>query len=350
MLRSEGSEFSWNAWSQRVSVLFFCLVMAFVLTAPASAQDFTLSASSFNPPAVAPGGTSSSNVAIVANSGFVGPVNLSCTVTPSVQITSTDFPVCTVSPSSLTGSGGASATITTGGTTPQIGYTITITGTDASGTVTTAPTLFTVLAVTPQFTIQVTTPLAPTSVVAGKGSEGEVEVNPLDGYVTPTGGYITLFCGTITPLVTIAPVCSFTYPPGQSGLTLSGNTPATATITVTSFGPIPTGAVTHPRTFYALWIPPPMLCFVGLGAAMSGKRHRKAWGLLALFVISGAIFLLPACNTTTANPSTSTPNGTTPANTYTFTIVGVDTNGVVSSNTGTNSTGPTVTLTVTAPK
>jgi hypothetical protein len=39
----------------------------------------------------------------------------------------------------------------------------------------------------------------------------------------------------------------------------------------------------------------------------------------------------------------------TPANTYTFTIVGIDSNGVISSNTGTNTSAPTVTLTVTAP-
>ncbi len=320
------------------------------LLAPAAAQDFTLTAGSLNPPAVGPNGTSSTDVTVVANAGFVGPVSLSCTVTPSVQITSTAFPTCAVSPNSLSGSGGASVTISTTLTTPQIGYTITITGTDSSGSLTTAPELFTVLAVTPQFTITVTTPLAPTSVVAGKGSEGAVTVNPLDGYSTPNGGYITLYCGTITPLVTIAPVCSFSYPNNAPGLQLSGNASATAQVTVNTFGPIPTGAIAHPRAFYALWLPVPMLCLTGLGAAVGGKKSRKACALLALFIITGAIVLLPACNNTTANPSTTTPNGTTPANTYTFTIVGVDTNGVVSSNTGTNSTGPTVTLTVTAPK
>ena len=38
-----------------------------------------------------------------------------------------------------------------------------------------------------------------------------------------------------------------------------------------------------------------------------------------------------------------------PANTYTFTIVGIDSNGVISSNTGTNTSAPTVSLTVTTP-
>jgi hypothetical protein len=55
-----------------------------------------------------------------------------------------------------------------------------------------------------------------------------------------------------------------------------------------------------------------------------------------------------ARNTTT---TTTTPNGVTPNNTYTFTVVGVDADGVISSNTtSTTSANPTVTLTVTSPK
>jgi hypothetical protein len=91
-----------------------------------------------------------------------------------------------------------------------------------------------------------------------------------------------------------------------------------------------------------------MLALVGLGAAAGGTRSRKAWGLLALFVITGALFLMPACGSNTGT-STTTPNGVTPNNTYTFTLMGVDSNGVISSNTGTTSTNPTVSLTVTKP-
>ena len=91
-----------------------------------------------------------------------------------------------------------------------------------------------------------------------------------------------------------------------------------------------------------------MLALVGLGAAVGGKRSRKACGLLALFVVSGALFLMPACGNTT--PNTTTLNGVTPNNTYTFTVIGVDANGVVSSNTGSGTnTNPSVTLTVTTP-
>ena len=152
-------------------------------------------------------------------------------------------------------------------------------------------------------------------------------------------------CATITPLVTIPPVCSFSYPSGLTGVPVNG-APATSTITISTYGPVVTGANASRRGIYAWWLTLPMLALVGLGAA-GGKRMRKASALLALFVLCGALFLMPACGNTTTT-TTSTPNGVTPANTYTFTIVGVDANGVASSNTtSTTSANPTVTLTVT---
>jgi hypothetical protein len=96
---------------------------------------------------------------------------------------------------------------------------------------------------------------------------------------------------------------------------------------------------------WAFWLPLPMLALVGVGAAAGGKRTRKAWWLLGLFVLSGSLLLMPACGNTTNK--TSTPNGVTPNNTYSFTISGVDANGVVSSNAGAGSTTPTVTMAVT---
>jgi hypothetical protein len=123
---------------------------------------------------------------------------------------------------------------------------------------------------------------------------------------------------------------------------------ATSTLTISSYGPVTTGAGIRPRGFYALWLPLPMLALAGIGAVFGKKRSGSAYGIVGLLIITGILFLVPACgnNTTT---STTTPNGITPANSYTFGIVGVDINGVASSNTGTTSTNPTVTLTVTAP-
>jgi hypothetical protein len=358
MLKSESSRSKLSKHKSKtraghatISVLWV-VTAVLALLAPASAQaDFTLQAAPFSPDAVAPGGTSSSNITIGAINGFTGTVDLTCQVSSTQATTST--PACAVSPATVTPPAGAAVTITTTGQTTTVGYSITITGTGPSTNHTTPPQSLTVLAVTPQFTITVQSPVVPNSVPAGSGGQGVITVNPINGYSSPgypTAG-ITLACASITPLVTIPPVCSFSYPQGLSSLPVNG-APATTTITISTSGPIITGAGAHPRTFYglfyALWLPLPMLALVGLGSAIGGKQSRKAWGLLALFVMSGALFLMPACGNTTA--TTTSPNGVTPNNSYTFTVVGVDADGVVSSNvTSSTSANPTVSLTVTSP-
>ncbi len=320
-------------------VLAVALVCAF---APAAvAQEFTLQASSFNPDAVAPTGTSSSTITIASVNGFSGTVNLGCQVSPS-DSTITDPPACTVSPASVTVPSTATATVTTKKDTSTIAYGITITGTGPTTSVTTSPLPLTVLAVTPQFTITVTSTVAPSSVPAGSGAQGVVTVNPINGYITPAGG-ITLACASITPLVTIAPVCSFSYPNNDTSLHLSG-TPASATLTISTFGPVTTGA--HSRNIFGLWLSLPVLGLVGFGAA--NRRLRRAWLVLGVCVLGGSFILIPACGNSNGT-STTTPNGVTPANSYSFTIIGVDSDGVVSSNTSSTTSAPTVSLTVTAP-
>jgi hypothetical protein len=358
MLKSE-SQSNPSKQKKRIRAAHATLSVLWVMTAfltllsSASAQaDFTLQAAPFSPDALAPGGTSSSNITIGAINGFSSTVDLTCQVSSPQTTTST--PSCAVSPTTVTPPASATATITTTGQTTTVGYAITITGTGPATMHTTPPQNLTVLAVTPQFTITVQNPVEPGSVPAGSGGQGVIVINPVNGYSSPTrqiGGKtisgITLSCASITPLVTIPPVCSFSYPSGDQGVPVNG-VPATSTLTINTYGPIITGAIAPRRSFYALWLPLPMLALVGLGAAVGGKRSRKAWALLALFVMSGALFLMPACGNTTT--TTTTPNGVTPNNTYTFTVVGVDADGVISSNTtSTTSANPTVTLTVTSP-
>jgi hypothetical protein len=338
--------------SRHLGIGLLCLSLA-TLALPALAQsDFTLSLNpaALSPDAVAPGGVSSLAIQVVAVSGFSGTITLGCTVTPSVSGTVSN-PACSVSPPTLNGSGGATATISTQNNTTAVSYGIAITATDATGTQTSPTLTLTVLAVVPQFTVTVQSAVAPSSVPAGSGAQGVVSINPINGYSSPQDASdpnkkgVYLSCASISPLVTIPPVCSFD-PPNPS---VSASGSVTSILTITTSGPVPTGSIARPRTFYALWLPLPLLVLAGFGAAAGGKRWRKAWGVLAFFVISGWLLLLPACGTNTTG-STSTPNGVTPANTYTFTIVGVDVNGVASSNTGsTTSAGPTVTLAVTAP-
>ena len=352
MLKPEGSESKLKLWRRLGAMPAFCLLMVLVSTTTASAQctqgttEFTLCAATLSPEAIVPGGTSLTSLTIGSVNSFAGTVNLGCTVTTSQTVM--DAPVCTVSPSSVTIDAGesatATATITSQRSTTTVGYDVTITGTGVTTTYTTPPLGLTVLAVTPQFTIAIQTAMSPTSVPAGNAAQGVISVNPVNGYSTPKGG-ITLYCSSITPLVTIPPVCSFA--PNGSSLQLV-DSPQSATLTIKTAGTTVIGAAPHSRSYYALWLSIPLLGFVGMGAATGGKRSGKALGVLFIFLVCGCLLLLPACVNQLSNGTVGTPNGITPANTYTFTIVGVDSNGVVSSNTGT-STGPTMTLTVTAP-
>lgn len=362
MLKFKLSESKCKFWTGHVVLPLLCLLLFAGVLPALAATDFTLTTLPLNPNAVVPGEVSSTNITVapaVQGGTISGPVTLTCTVTPVVPITSPYFPVCTVSPASLTAAGGASATITTVAPTPAtpgtptIGYNITVTGTDTSGSTTSQPLTLTVLSVVPQFTISVQTALQPTSVPAGSGAQGIISVNPSNGYTTPpNGGYITLFCSTITPLVTITPVCKFSYSAGANGVVINGPGSATANIIVSTTGNFSTTANTPPHDLpRGVWLSLPLIGMVSLGATLGGRKSKRALGILALLILSGSLLLLFSCAKANSNLPNSTPNGVTPANAYTFTLVGVDTNGVGSSNTGvTGSVSPTVTLTVTAPQ
>ena len=215
-----------------------------------------------------------------------------------------------------------------------------VTGTGPSTTHQGAQTI-TVIAASPAFTINVVDAVLPSSVHAGSGGTGTVSVNPIFGYQ----GTVTLSCASITPLVTVPPACQFNYGAGQTGVVINSAASVTAQISIITYGPKPTTAIAHPRLFYALWLPLPMMLLAGIGVATSGKRARKAWGVLALFILGGSVLLLPACanNNNTNNPNNT---GNTPNGNYNFTLMGVDTNGNISSNTGTGNTAPSVTITV----
>jgi hypothetical protein len=347
MLKPEGSESKLKLWQRLGALPAFCLLVVVVSATMASAQgttEFTLSAATLSPQAVVPGGTSSTSITIGSVNGFAGTVNLGCAVTAAQTVT--DAPVCTVSPSSVTPPATATATITSQTATTTVGYQVAITGTGPTTTYTTPPLGLTVLAVTPQFTIAIQTAMSPNSVPAGNAAQGMISVTPVNGYSTPQGGGIILYCSSVTPLVTIPPTCSFAYL-NKKNLQVV-DSPQSVTMTITTAGTTVIGDAPHPRWFYALWLSVPLLGFVGIGASVGGKRSIKALGVLSIFLVCGCLLLFPACVNQLSNGAVGTPNGITPANTYTFTIVGVDSNGVVSSNTGT-STGPTMTLTVTAP-
>ena len=355
MLKSDSSPSKWSLRTAPVRIPALWVLAAFLIFLPSAfGQDFTLAAPPLYPDAVNPGGTAYTNITVGSTGGFNGDVALTCQVTGLAGV---NPPACQVSPASVAAAGGSSVTITTLGDSTAVPpvppaspglFSITITGTATIGgssvTHSLSPLSLTVLAVSPQFTVTVGNPVTPNSVPAGNSGVGTININPLNGY----SGTVTLSCSSIAPLVTVPPICSF----NPKTVTVSGIS-APSTLTIVTQGPTtPVATVAHSKTFFALWLPLPMLALMGLGAATSRKGSRKVWGLLALFMVGGALLLMPACGNTSTTSTTApnNPNGVTPNNTYTLTLLGVDANGVTSSNTGTGS-NPTVTLTVTsAPK
>ena len=322
---------------------------------PAFGQNFTLSATPFNPYAVNEGGGSTlSTVTLSPTGGFSGSVSLGCTVTGG---SGSNAPICQVSPESVTPPATASlsfsGTTASGGAATPGSYVVTVTGTSTgtSGTLTQQQSLnISVLAVAPSFTVTVNRPTIPSSIHAGTTASAIININSVNGYQISgqdSNGNalgVWLSCATITPLVIYPPTCSFS--PQPAPVPASGVTQVK--LTITALGNAQTGLNSPAqRHFYALWLWLPLPMFVvGIGGAASNKRSRKAWVLLGLFVLAATFLLMPGCGNTTTGTTAPTTITITPKNTYTFTLTGVDSTGVSSTNTGSVSSSPSVTLTV----
>jgi hypothetical protein len=239
----------------------------------------------------------------------------------------------------ITTTGGLAAN---GGTPPGL-YTVSVTGDSGAASQTVTLTL-NVVNVTESYTISVSpTTATPSPVPAGTIATTIVTVTPIANYV----GQVTLACLSVTPVVQAAPYCSFVATSGSGSLPpnppntvqVTAGSPATATLTITTLGPIPVTELRHRRIFYALWLLVPGIVFVGAGAI--GVRGKSLLGGLLLIAIAGGLLLMPACSSTRTN----SPNGEiTPNNTYTFTLTGVDKNGVAPANSTTCPTGQTCNL------
>ena len=328
--------------SRQVSrtILFGLLLCIFaaarVPLAAAQTQNFTLSASSFSPPAgVDPGGTATAVITLSTPDNYTGSVALTCDVTSSGSTTT--LPVCQISPSDVTPSATPSLTVTTVGAEPGT-YTVTVTGT-SSGSDTETVTLFLNIVSVPQdYTLTVSKAISPGTVSAGFGAQATVTVTPISSYT----GMVTLSCLSITPPVTAAPFCSF----NPATVDVNGSGTPTSVLTVSTFGLVQNQTnLTRPRIFYALWLAIPGLALAGIGAR--GGRKRKLLGLLFLMVVASGLLLLPSCgSSTTPTTSNNANNLVTPKNTYTVTLTGVDQNGVSPSNITSTSAAATVSLTV----
>ncbi len=321
------------------ALLWFLFLVS--LGAPAFGQDFTMVVSAPYPAAVDAGQDSRSYITLGTVDGFNGTVSLSCAVTPVAA----NGPVCTP-PATATPPQQVAMAITVASDVPAGFYTLTVTGTGpAPSTTKTVAVKLTVLSVTPDYTIAVTTPLFPTSVHAGFTANAVVSVSPINGY----SGTVTLSCSGITPLANPAPFCSF-FP---ATVTING-LQGSSTLTITTTGPTtpPPAPASFPGGLNGLngswlrgsWLTFPGLGLIAAGLAASGRRGRRLWGLSLVCLIAAGLLFMPAC--TTPGATNTGLSGNTPQNTYIFTLTGADTNGTTPSN---EATPPTVSLTVLAP-
>ncbi|MGA8438452.1 MAG: hypothetical protein WB762_33670 [Candidatus Sulfotelmatobacter sp.] len=325
---------------QVIRTILFCLLLLFAVArvplAAAQTQNFTLSASSFSPPAgVDPGGTATAVITVGTPDNYTGSVAMTCAVTSSGS--ATILPLCQVSPSDVTPAATPSLTVTTLGA-PAGTYTVTVTGNSTASDTETATLFLNIVSVPQDYTLTVSKAISPGTVSAGFGAQATVTVTPISSYT----GSVTLSCLSITPPVTAAPFCSF----NPATVDVTGSGAPTSILTVSTFGVVPNQTkLTRPRIFYALWLAIPGMALAGIGA--SGGRRRKLLGLLLLMVVASGLLLLPSCGSSNVPTTSNNANNlVTPKNTYTVTLTGVDQNGISPSNITSTSTAATVSLTV----
>ena len=307
--------------------VIFVLALAALSAASVSAAfgQFTITSNGLYPSAVDPGGSAIAtlNLQPTPNSGFDSPVSLSCAVTPA------DADVnCAVSPpTQIPPANGPSLTVTTVGAAPGL-YSILVTGTSGATVVTLSLDL-TIVDVTQDYTLSaLPTTASPSPISAGNVSTTTVTVSPIGSY----SGNVTLACLSVSPVVAAAPYCSFTYPNGLSYAVVSAGTPASALLTITTFGPTPTTKLRTPRMLYALWLVVPGFTLAGLGGA--GNRRKRILGLFLLLAVGSSLLLMPSCG---SSNNTNNPTGqNTPNNSYVFTLTGADQNGTGPDNSTTS--------------
>jgi hypothetical protein len=316
--------------------LWGCLFALFLINAASlQAQNFTLTPTTLYPAAVDPGGIATAQISLtVINS--VGTISFSCTVNSNNStVNASDYPSCLISPTTATSTGILSLTVTASSDTPAGEYSFTVTGTAGSETEGTPnPIYLNVVDVQQDYTLTITKAISPGTVSPGGGAQATVTVTPIASYT----GTVTLSCLSVTPTQVGAPYCSFD-PPSVDVTSSSGGQ---AVLTISTYGTQQTvSELKFPRIFRGFWLALPGLALVGVG--FGGRRRKKLTGLLLLLGVSGGFLLLPSCGGPTVT-SNNNIGYVTPKDTYTFTLTGVDQNGIAPSNSTTDQA--TVSLTV----
>lgn len=230
----------------------------------------------------------------------------------------------------------SSASSTPGGTCPNpVSSKVTCTvGTVASGSTATISVVLIPSAGTASLSVTPSLSANGSGFVTPPNSTETVSVTDFGVSVDPksasiTAGQSTSFVITLSPVggsyANSISVSHSTLPTGATGtftsssVTISGNTPATTTLNIsTTARPVQTGALwPSGRAFYATWLPVSGLSLLGFGVGWKGRRWVVG---TALGLLAGLILLQPACGGSSS--SNTTPGGGTPAGTYSITLTG----------------------------
>ena len=291
---------------------------AFPGAARAAGPDFSISSTTFTPSPMDQNTTATATLTLQSLNGFTGTVALQCTVTPQ----SASAPTCLV-PQSVQPPAAPTVTLNASATSPAVLYTITVTGTSAN-TIASVSLTQNVVAVTPDYTITTKTSISPASLHAGSGATVVFNVTPVS-----YSGVVTPVCTSITPAVTLSPICTF----NPATVTVSGSTVQTTTLTISTTG-TSTATLSHrARYLWAVWLLLPGVLVCG---SFSRKSHNSTLVRVAtLAFLLALVILLPSCS---SMYKTTNNNSSTPKNTYTITVSAVDGNLVAPSNGSTSAT------------
>jgi hypothetical protein len=261
------------------------------------------------------GTTNSAVVTIQPKNGYIGSLNLACTISGPNNAAS-GGPSCTLpATASVTGTAGNFATLTLGSTASTVAgaYTITVTATDQLNAAITANTSFTLTVIAP--------PPMPTIALTNSGnisvSPGASTGNTSTLTVMPSGGFtgvVDLSCKLTTQPANAndVPVCAV-----PATVTISGTAAATANMTVATTAAT-TSALSTPLKNFSLGGGAALAMVLFFGIPARRRAGRSLFGLLV------AIVLISAVGCSTSTPVNKGGGGQSNPGTYTFTVTAMD--------------------------
>src|SRR5882762_6577127 len=284
--------------------------------------DFSTSASPSSQTVVA-GGNTPYTVNVGALNGFNGPVNFSASGLPSSAGSS-------FNPTSVTGSGSSTMTVTTSASTPPGTYTIMITGASGSLTHSTTVGLTVNAAAQPNFSLSA----SPSSVTIVQGTSGAstVTISPTNGFnssvslstsVLPNGVTGSFNPGSTTSTSTLTLTASSTATTGSVTVTITGSSASLSHTTTVS---LTVNAAAQPN--YSLSASPSSVTIAqGTSGTSTITVNRQngftgSVSLSASGLPSGVIATFNPSSTTTTSTLTLTASGTATTGSATVTITG----------------------------